>query len=160
MARLIATGFGLGRLPLAPGTWASAAAIPLAWLLHGLGGFWLLAAATLAATALGLWAVARMPGGTDDPAEVVIDEIAGQWLALWPLSLGLTHIGAEPWLFPWPGWVLGFLLFRALDIFKPWPVSRAERAGGALGVMLDDLVAGGLTALAASLAAAVAHGWI
>ncbi len=160
MSAAIATGLGLGRLPAAPGTWASAATIPLVWGLHWLGGFWLVGPATLAVIALGLWAVARLPGGAADPPEVVIDEVAGMMLALWPLSLGLTLAGAAAHVFPWPGWAMGFVLFRALDILKPWPVSRAERLPGAWGVMADDLAAGAITALAATLAAAVAHGWL
>jgi len=165
-ARGIATVLGLGHLPGAPGTWASLAAIPAAWGLHAAGGFWLFGAVTLGVTALGWWAVGRVlaaPGadpGQDDPSEVVIDEVVGMWLALWPLSLGLTVMGAGPEVWPWPGWVLGFLLFRFFDIVKPWPVSWAERAPGATGVMLDDIVAGLLTAALALLAAGVAHGWI
>ncbi len=160
IARQVAIGFGLGLLPGAPGTWASLGAIPLVWALHAAGGFWLVGPATVGVAALGLWAVARVPGGAEDPDEIVIDEIAGMMLALWPLSLGLTVVGAGPEVFPWPGWVLGFLLFRALDIWKPWPVSRAERVGGAWGVMLDDLVAGAITAVLALAGAALAHGWI
>lgn len=160
IARALATGFGLGRLPGAPGTFASLAAIPLTWALHAAGGFWLVGPATLAVALAGLWAVSALPEGRDDPPEVVIDEVAGMMLALWPLSLGLTVLGAGPEVFPWPGWVLGFLLFRFFDILKPPPVSWAERVPGALGVMLDDLVAGLLTAAIALVAAGVAHGWV
>ena len=59
-----------------------------------------------------------------------------------PLSFGLWHAGAPPALFPWPGWVGGFLLFRLFDIWKPWPVSWADRRKGPTGVMLDDVLAG------------------
>jgi phosphatidylglycerophosphatase A len=163
-ARLIVTCGGIGTLPYGPGTWASAATIPLAWLLHMLGGFWLLAPATVALALLGYMATARYLGERpegldDDPSEVVIDEVAGMLIALWPLSLGLTVMGAEPYLFPWPGWVLGFLVFRALDIFKPPPVGWADRQPGALGVMLDDILAGAMTAVLSTLAAGVSHGW-
>ncbi|MEM1383346.1 MAG: phosphatidylglycerophosphatase A [Pseudomonadota bacterium] len=161
MIATVVTFGGIGRLPGAPGTFASAAAVPLAWLLHWAGGFVLVIGATIAVTAIGWWATEQyIDGRDDDPGEVVIDEVAGMMVALWPLSVGMTVMGAAPYLWPWPGWVLGFLLFRALDILKPPPVSWAERAPGATGVMLDDLVAGGLTALAAMLAAGVAHGWI
>ena len=71
----------------------------------------------------------------------------------------LGQIGAEWHAWPWPGWVLGFLLFRFFDIVKPPPVSWADRMEGPLGVMLDDIVAGVLTALIAVVAAGVAHGW-
>jgi phosphatidylglycerophosphatase A len=158
--RAIATCFGIGDLPGAPGTWASVAAIPLAWALHAAGGFWLLALATAGIVAVGWWATARyLDGRKDDPSEVVIDEVAGMLMALWPLSLGLTVTEAPAHLWPWPGWVLGFLLFRFFDIVKPPPVSWADRMEGPAGVMLDDLVAGSLTALIATVAAGVAHGW-
>ena len=180
----VATLLGVGYLPGAPGTWASMAAIPLAWALHALGGFWLLALATVGFGAAGYWATARvledrgaLPGEAvelewrekdstfaarrgHDPSEIVIDELVGMMLALWPLSAGLMLTGAAAHVWPWPGWALGFLLFRFFDIVKPPPVSWAERVPGALGVMLDDIVAGALTALVALLAAGVAHGWL
>ncbi|MCC6304049.1 MAG: phosphatidylglycerophosphatase A [Rhodobacteraceae bacterium] len=151
---------GIGRLGPAPGTWASAAALPAAWALHGLGGFLLLAGATAAAAAAGLWAVARLTAGADDPdrPEIVIDELAGQWLALWPLSAGLGLAGAGPWVFPWPGWLLAFLAFRLFDIWKPGPIGRADRRRDAAGVMGDDLLAGLAAAVVVALAGALAHG--
>ena len=161
---MIATCFGIGDLPGAPGTWASVAAIPLAWALHMAGGFWAVGPATVALTLLGYWATARYiegraPEQSRDPSEVVIDEVVGMMIALWPLSIGLTVMGAEWYQWPWPGWVLGFLLFRFFDIVKPQPVSWADRMEGPLGVMLDDIVAGALTALIAVGAAGIAHGW-
>lgn len=160
-ARLIATGFGAGLLPAAPGTWASLAALPAAMLLHRAGSFPLLLAATLAVLLLGFWAVSRELRGREgeDPGEIVIDEIAGQWIALWPLSAGLWWTGAAPHLFPWPGWVGAFLLFRFFDILKPPPVRWADRLPGAAGVMLDDVLAGLMAAAVLLLSAAVAHGW-
>lgn len=160
LARTIATVGGIGWLPRAPGTWASAATIPLAWGAHAVAGFAGMLVLTVVVTAVGWWAVAALVTGDEDPSEIVIDEVAGMLVALWPLSAGLTMMEAAPSVWPWPGWVLGFVLFRALDILKPPPVSTAERIGGATGVMLDDLVAGLLTALVAVGAAAVAHGWI
>jgi phosphatidylglycerophosphatase A len=162
LAAPIATVCGIGRLPMAPGTFGSLAALPLAFLLHGLGGFWLLAVVTVAGFAIGVWAseVYAKTAGRDDPSEVVIDEVVGQWFALWPLSLGLTLMGADPWLFPWPGWVGGFLLFRFFDIVKPPPVNWAERLPGGMGIMLDDAVAGALAALLVLVAAAISHGWL
>lgn len=160
MSHLIATLFLIGRLRPAPGTWGSLAAIPLAWVLHGLGGFPALAAATLLAFGLGWWATTAELALTDDPdpSWIVIDELVGQWLALWPLSLGLWLAGREPWLFPYPGWVGAFLMFRLFDIWKPGPVGWADRQGGALGVMLDDVIAGLFAALVVALAAAISHG--
>lgn len=160
LPRAIATCFGIGNLPGAPGTWGSLAAIPLAWALHALGGFALLGPATLVIIFAGYWATARYLGDrADDPSEVVIDEVAGMMIALWPLSIGLGIMEADPFQWPWPGWVLGFLLFRFFDIVKPPPVGWADRLHGPLGVMLDDIVAGILTAMIAVLAAGIAHGW-
>ena len=89
---------------------------------------------------------------------MVIDEVVGQWIALWPLSAGLWLGGAEPWLFPWPGWVAAFVLFRLFDIWKPGPVGWADRLHSPMGVMLDDVIAGVLAALMVAASAAVAHG--
>lgn len=159
MIRLIVTGGGLGLLPRAPGTWGSLGALPLGWVLHGLGSVWLLMGVTVALFALGVWATAQyLNGGAEDPSEVVIDEIVGQLIALWPLSWGLTMLGSAPWLFPWPGWVGGFLMFRFFDIVKPPPVSWLDRPG-AWGVMLDDVAAGVLAAGVVLLAAGISHGW-
>ncbi len=159
-SRLAATVGGIGLMRPAPGTWGSAAALPLGYLLHGLGGFPLLAAATGAVFALGLWACAQEEAatGVHDASEIVIDEVVGQWIALWPLSLGLWHAGVDPWVFPWPGWVGAFVLFRLFDIWKPWPVGWADRQNGPAWAMLDDALAGLLAALGVAVAAFVAHG--
>jgi len=133
-AVLLATGFGLGLLPKAPGTWASLAALPPAWAIaNAFGRLWL-TFVLVAVVALGVWcagAVARRNDTSDDPQIVVIDEIAGQWLTL----LAVPPDAAL--------YAIGFVLFRLFDIWKPWPVSWAERAfKGGLGVMIDDLFAG------------------
>jgi phosphatidylglycerophosphatase A len=132
-ATLLATWFGSGLVRVAPGTCGSIAALPFAAGLALLGGPWLLGLSALAAFAVGLWASGRYAGaaGQHDPAAVVIDEVAGQWLALAPLPL-------DPGLY-----LLAFLAFRLLDIAKPWPIGWVERAlPGAWGIMADDLVAG------------------
>ena len=77
-----------------------------------------------------------------------------------PLSAGLWFAGAPPQLFPWPGWVSAFLLFRLFDIWKPGPVGWADRRPGPTGVMLDDVVAGLIAAALVTLLAALAHGWL
>ncbi|MDF0594779.1 phosphatidylglycerophosphatase A [Psychromarinibacter halotolerans] len=160
MSRAIATFFGVGLLPWAPGTWGSAVAIPVAWVLHGLGGFPLFAAATVLVFVVGWWATAEATRGSDDhdPSEIVIDEVAGIWLALWPLSAGLWHADVGAWVFPWPGWVGAFVMFRLFDIWKPGPVGWADRRGDALGVMLDDVIAGVFAALCVAVAAGISHG--
>lgn len=162
MMRAIATFFYVGLIPLAPGTWGSLAALPCAWALHWLGGYPALAVATALAAVLGFVATAAVTHGSadHDPGSVVIDEVVGQWIALWPLSLGLWHAGAPAHVFPWPGWVGAFLLFRLFDIWKPWPVSWADGMANPLGVMLDDVLAGLMAALCVALAAAIAHGWL
>ncbi|TNF62660.1 MAG: phosphatidylglycerophosphatase A [Rhodobacteraceae bacterium] len=158
-AALIATFLGAGHLRPAPGTWGSLAALPVAWALHQLGGFPLLAAATVLAFALGWWATAEVTRGAadHDPSEVVIDEVAGQWLALWAISWPAWAHGI-PVLALWPGWVAAFLLFRLFDIWKPGPVGWADRRGDALGVMLDDVIAGALAALGVAALAGLWHG--
>lgn len=159
MSRAIATVFGVGLLRPAPGTWGSLAALPLAWAVHTLLGFWGLAVGTVVVSMVGWWATqAATAGSADhDPSEIVIDEVAGQWLALWPVSLG-AWMNAVPVLALWPGWIAAFVLFRLFDIWKPGPVGWADRRHDAAGVMLDDLVAGLLAALCTAGLAALAHG--
>ena len=133
-ARLLATWFGAGLSPIAPGTAGSLAALPFAVGFAWIGGTALLAFCTVLALLAGIWAsnaVVRT-SGSRDPGEIVIDEVAGQWLALTFLPLDLL------------AYVLGFALFRAFDIVKPWPASWIDREmHGGLGIMLDDIIAGG-----------------
>ena len=132
-AFLIATWFGAGLLPRAPGTWGSLAALPFAWALAWWGGPTALAAAMIAMFLIGWWAAAIYVRrtGRQDPGEVVVDEVAGQWLAL-------VMVPPDPLLY-----LAGFALFRLFDIKKPWPVGWADREiGGGLGVMVDDIFAG------------------
>lgn len=159
MSRVIATVFGVGLLRPAPGTWGSLAALPLAWALHVLGGFTLLALASVAVVFLGWWATKVATAGAEDhdPSEIVIDEVAGQWIALWPVSYGAQFAGVDI-LALWPGWIAAFVLFRVFDIWKPGPVGWADRRHDAWGVMLDDVVAGVMAALGVAALAAIAHG--
>lgn len=129
----IATWFGAGALPKAPGTWGSLAALPLAWLIEAAFGKPGLLAATALVFGGGLWAAGRFLRDTDesDPSAIVVDEVAGQWLTL--LAVPPTILG----------YGLGFLLFRLFDIVKPWPIRTVERrTRGAMGVMVDDVLAG------------------
>ena len=159
LALTLATVFGVGNLRPAPGTWGSAAALPLLWALHTAGGFALVAIATIAVFFLGIWATREVTRATGehDPSQVVIDEVAGQWVALWPVSLGAGFMGIDV-LRLWPGWVAGFLLFRLFDIWKPGLVGRADRRNDALGVMLDDIYAGIFAALCSLGLAFLYHG--
>jgi phosphatidylglycerophosphatase A len=94
-----------------------------------------------------------------DPSEVVIDEFAGQWLALSFTVIPLWRHGVEDMLLAaWPAWVVPFLLFRLFDIWKPWIIGQADRRGGATGVMLDDLLAGLFAGIGSVGLAGVYHG--
>lgn len=158
-AHLIATFGGIGHLRPAPGTWGSLAALPVAWGLHGLGGPLLLGMGVIMSFTLGWWATGLETKGKDDhdPSEIVIDEVAGQWLALLPVSIGATHAGATLTAL-WPGWVAAFVLFRFFDILKPGPIGWADRRGDALGVMLDDILAGVFAAIGVMFLAWLSHG--
>lgn len=159
--RWIASVGGIGYLRPAPGTWGSLAALPLAYTLHLAGGFWLLVFATLVALALGWWATAEVTRGAEDhdPSWIVIDELVGQWIALFPVSFGAGMMGVDLWRL-WPGWVAGFLLFRLFDIRKPWLVGWLDRRNDVGGVMLDDVMAGVFAALVAIVLAGLYHGAI
>ena len=161
MSRAVATVFGLGRLRPAPGTWASAAAVAVGLAVDRVLGFPVLVLATLAVTAAGFWACGRELAGRpgEDPAEFVIDEVAGQWLTLlFPAAAFWWH-GLDDWArLAWPGWVAAFVFFRLFDIWKPWLVGRADARGDAAGVMLDDLWAGLFAGIATMIAAGIADG--
>lgn len=157
MTRMIATVFGVGLLRPAPGTWGSAVGLLLGVGLHMAGGFWLLLVATGAVTLLGFWAINQEVGNSkDDPSEFVIDEVAGQWVALWPVSFGAWMMGADIWAL-YPGLITAFVAFRVFDIFKPGPVGWADRQHGAFGIMADDVIAGWLAAMVVALFAVLAH---
>lgn len=158
-ARLIGTVGGVGYLRPAPGTWGSLAALPMVWVLHTIGGFPLLALATIAVIFGGIWATGVMTVGQEDhdPSEIVIDEVAGQFIALWAISYPSWAHGIDITAL-WPGWVAGFILFRLFDITKPGPIGWADRRGDPLGVMLDDVIAGIFAAIGVMILAAIAHG--
>ena len=154
----IATVGGIGHLAPAPGTWASAAALPLALLLFWIGGPWLVVLATLAAIPAGAWAALHeiAVSRSHDPGHVVIDEVAGQWIALLPVLFGAKAAGV-PVTALWPGWLAAFVLFRLFDIWKPGPVGWADRRGDVAGLMADDLIAGVMAAFGVALLAWLAH---
>ncbi|PZO63762.1 MAG: phosphatidylglycerophosphatase A [Paracoccus denitrificans] len=162
MDRVLATWFGVGYLRPASGTIASAVAVLIGYGLHRLGHFPLLLVATALVAALGFWAVPKYlhEDPTSDPSEVVIDEVAGQWIALCFPSFGFWIMGLPASLFPAPGWIAAFVFFRLFDIWKPWLVGRADRRHDAPGVMLDDLWAGLFAGIATMVAAGIAHGFL
>lgn len=138
----LATVFGIGRIRFAPATIASLACMPLGWWIGLLLGWTGLLVAGGSLFLLGWWACgahARRVGKTD-PQECVLDEVAAQWVAMTaiPLVNGFFH---------WIPLVAVFVLFRVLDIAKPWPISRAEELPGGLGIMADDMIAGIVTAV-------------
>ena len=159
--RLIATFFGAGLIRPAPGTWGSLAALPFAWLLHVMGGFWLLAVATLVVFLIGWWVTKVETALTDDPdpSEIVIDEVAGMWVALWPVSIAAS-LQSLPVMDFWVGWIVAFFAFRAFDIWKPGPIGLADQMHTPLGVMLDDILAGALAAMVVAVAVLVFHGML
>jgi phosphatidylglycerophosphatase A len=140
LATIIATWFGCGFAPKAPGTAGAAGAlIPAILLWHYLAAQpWWFAVLATAMTPAGIWAadaVARA-SGLKDPQLVVIDEVLGVWLAL----AGATRLN-------WISILAAFALFRFFDIWKPQPVRRLESLGGGLGIVADDLMAGVYAAL-------------
>ncbi|MFY9531719.1 MAG: phosphatidylglycerophosphatase A [Candidatus Acidiferrales bacterium] len=167
LAYLIATAFGLGYLPVGPGTWGSLGGMILYWgicstlpyidvrggttgfnLLIAYSPYWL--AAALVVTAVGplaVWAADRVSrfSGIKDPGFVVVDEVSGQLL-----TYGLALAPAN-----WKYLLLGFILFRGFDIWKPFPARQAESLPGGWGIMADDWVAGVYAALGLWLARAL-----
>jgi phosphatidylglycerophosphatase A len=130
-ARAVATGLGSGHSPVAPGTAGSAVGLLLFWPMAALAWPWQLAlcGGLCVVGALAAGRVARQVG-RKDPGLVVVDEVVGQWVTL--AALPFTPATAA----------LGFLLFRAMDVLKPWPARDLERLPGGWGIMADDVAAG------------------
>ncbi|HLG97706.1 MAG TPA: phosphatidylglycerophosphatase A [Bryobacteraceae bacterium] len=134
-AWLLATWFGAGLSPVAPGTAGSLAGLVIAIILNrtlGAGSltFWLMAAALLFP---GIWAasVVEKREGTEDPGLVVVDEVIGQWITL----------AAVP-AYNWKTWLLAFALFRILDVLKPPPARQCEQLPRGWGIVADDVMSG------------------
>jgi phosphatidylglycerophosphatase A len=145
LAWAIATWFGCGLSPIAPGTVGALGAIPVYWLAVR-GGPAVVAGVAALVTLVGVWAasVVSREIGQKDPQRVVVDEVGGMLVTLLPASA-----------FSWPTVAAGFVLFRLLDIAKPWPIRELEKLPGGWGIVLDDIAAGavGAGALAALRAA-------
>jgi phosphatidylglycerophosphatase A len=135
-AALIAPVFGIGRIRTGPGTWGSAAAVLIWFLLaRAVPASWqgiVLLALALIAIAVGIPAATQVAraAGIKDPQFVVIDEVAGQWVTL--LFVPVT----------WKTVAVGFILFRGFDIVKPPPVRQLERLPEGTGIVIDDVMAG------------------
>ena len=133
---MVATFFGIGRMKPGPGTWGSAATV-LLWAAGAYGtSLWLRTPVCIAlamlVTLIGIPAATRVArgSGAKDPQFVVIDEVAGQLIALIAVPLA------------WKTFLAAFILFRAFDIVKPLPVRQLERLPEGTGIMLDDVAAG------------------
>lgn len=146
----VATCAGVGYVPWAPGTFGSAVGLVLLWGLRSSGSVVLEIAVLAVVLAAGVWSgsVAERHAGHVDPGIVVIDEVAGMLITLAFIPLTLTTV------------TVGFFVFRALDIFKPWPAGRAEQWPGGTGIMADDAVAGLYSNLATRGLISVASGWL
>ncbi len=124
----------VGRIPGAPGTYGSLVTLPLAYL-------WSTQVTDNPYITLGLIAILTILGtiastkvsksmGIEDPGEIVIDELVGQWLAV----LAIPH--------HWGYWLAAFILFRLFDIWKPWLIDKSQHLPDGLGIMMDDVLAG------------------
>jgi phosphatidylglycerophosphatase A len=127
----VATGLGSGYSPFAPGTAGSLVGVLLFWPMRGWPLAWQLGACA-ALFLLGTLCASRVERsvGREDPGIVVVDEVVGMWVTL--LLVPFTLVTAS----------LGFVLFRAMDVLKPYPARDLERLHGGLGIMSDDVMAG------------------
>lgn len=146
-ALAIATVFGVGYAPIAPGTFGSAAGLLIWWALPPSPSTQAVAIGAL--FAIGSWSgsVAERHFGRTDPGQVVIDEVMGMLITLF-----LNPVG-------WIGALLGFFMFRLFDVIKPYPSNRLERLHGGIGVMADDGMAAVYANLALRATLALGH-WI
>jgi phosphatidylglycerophosphatase A len=133
-ALFVATVGGVGYFPIAPGTAGSALAVAGCAALGADGHPWWLLGAAAALYFPACWAagVAERIAGQRDPGIVVIDEVVGQ----------LVTLAAAPAAGGWKYWLAGFIIFRALDVLKPFPARRLERLPGGWGIVADDVMAG------------------
>jgi len=131
IALILATWFGIGLVPLVPGTFGTLAAVPLILLLNYLGEWYgVFALVVITIVAIRVSDRTQELLGRTDPSAVVIDEVAGFLATMLLFPPSLVNVG------------LGFILFRFFDIVKPWPVRQTERLKGGFGIVVDDLLAG------------------
>ena len=145
--------FGVGYLPLMPGTYGSLVAVGIflvfTQVVKGIALVALVLVSIVAVTFAGIWAASRTEvlSGRKDPGKVVVDEVAGQLISLFPLTLFAQWSIVTV--------IISFILFRFFDIVKPYPARRLEALKGGFGIMCDDLVAGVYAALITSIIVAV-----
>ena len=150
---LVISTFGVGYLPLAPGTWGSLVAVGIflgfAQIVKGNALVAVVVVSIVVVTFAGIWAASRTEAlaNRKDPSKVVVDEVAGQLISLFPLTL------VTQWSIVVV--IISFILFRFFDIVKPYPARRLEALKGGLGVMCDDLIAGVYAAAITSIIVAV-----
>ncbi len=152
MKRLLASCFGLGRLPIAPGTWGSLPPTIIFGLMcqfhvSGISISIVMAALAIAGSIICVrFAPAAIAAtGKNDPGEVVADELAGQAVTF--LVSPFVAISAVSSRDVWVAAVLGFFLFRLFDIAKPWPIRKLEKLPKGWGILADDLLAGVFAAI-------------
>ncbi|MEN3330411.1 MAG: phosphatidylglycerophosphatase [Acidobacteriota bacterium] len=135
---------GVGYLPVAPGTFGSLVGVGIFWLLVRANPV-VIIVAILAVTFAGIWAGSRVEqvSGRKDPGKVVVDEVAGQMIALLPLTIFARWSIVTV--------IVSFILFRFFDIVKPYPANRLQDLDGGMGIMFDDLVAGVYGAIVVSI---------
>ena len=145
--------FGVGYLPLAPGTWGSLVAVGIflgfTQVFKGNALVAVVLVSIVVVTFAGIWAASRTEalGNRKDPSKVVVDEVAGQLISLFPLTLFTQWSIVAV--------IISFILFRFFDIVKPYPARRLEALKGGLGIMCDDLIAGVYAAAITSIIVAV-----
>jgi len=143
---IIATWFGTGLLPGAPGTWGSLAAIPFAYIISIYSCYYALIFGIVALFFIGIWVSGKIEESAQikDPGFIVVDEVVGQWIALLPLPFLYSFLDPNFfYYFSAPIAIVAFISFRIFDIWKPWPVNCADKNfSGGYGIMLDDVIAG------------------
>ena len=146
----LAQGFGVGRIPVAPGTFGSVVGVLWFGLLLAMGNLWLFTAGTIAAIALSVWlcGAAEKALGQEDPGSVVLDEIAALPVCFWGwVAIVIWKTGALPSFADfftartWPLTLGVFAAFRFFDVAKPWPVDQSQSLPGGWGVTIDDVLA-------------------
>jgi phosphatidylglycerophosphatase A len=130
LMRAIATVGGVGYLPFAPGTWATAVGVAIAYFLGNNLPVYTIVLLVLLALGIMTTGIIEKQMNQKDPGILVIDEVVGVMITLWGLPL------------IWPVMICGFFLFRAFDMFKIYPINKLENQPGGWGIMLDDCMAG------------------